>query len=250
MRHRVFPLALAALCAAGPAAAQDAAPPAQKWGFSGIAGGFDLAAARRGLQVFSESCNSCHSLTYVHYRDLAGIGLSAAQIKAMAAKALVPSGTDPQGKPVLKPGTPASVFRQAFATEDAARATFNGALPPDLSLAVNSFAAGPDYIHALLTGYQDPPAGVKLADGMSYNVAFPGHQLAMPQPLADGQIAYTDGTPSTVAQNAHDVVTFLAWAANPETAEREALGGRVILYFGAMAAIAYGLQRRIWSKLR
>ena len=37
----------------------------------------------------------------------------------------------------------------------------------------------------------------------------------MPQPLQDGQVTYADGTPATVEQMAHDVVTFLAWAANP-----------------------------------
>ena len=61
---------------------------------------------------------------------------------------------------------------------------------------------------------------------MNYNKYFPGHQIAMPPPLQDGQVTYTDGTPATVEQMAHDVVTFLAWAANPEMVERKQIGWR------------------------
>ena len=76
---------------------------------------------------------------------------------------------------------------------------------------------GPDYIYALLTGYADPPAGLQDAgERLNYNKYFPGHQIAMPQPLQRRQVTYADGTPKTLDQEAHDVVTFLAWAAEPE----------------------------------
>ena len=43
---------------------------------------------------------------------------------------------------------------------------------------------GPDYIHALMTGYKDkPPAGFTLPPGSFYNEYFPGHAIAMPPPL-------------------------------------------------------------------
>jgi ubiquinol-cytochrome c reductase cytochrome c1 subunit len=247
-----IPFALAVFIAL-PAAADDSAtpsPPSQSWSFNGLTGRIDTEAARRGFQVFSESCGACHSLTYLHYRDLSGIGFTDDQIKVIAAKAMVPTGIDAQGRPVLKRATPASWFRAPFPTEEAARATFNGALPPDLSLAVNSFPDGANYIAALLNGYRDPPAGAKLPDGMSYNQYYAGHFLAMPQPLSDGQIVYSDGMQSTVAQNAHDVVTFLYWAANPETNTRKGMGLRVVIYFLGMAGIAYGFQRRIWSRVQ
>ena len=65
---------------------------------------------------------------------------------------------------------------------------------------------------------------------MNYNKYFPGHQIAMPQPLHDGQVTYADGTPTTVEQMAHDVVTFLAWAANPEmvAAQADRRAGRAV----------------------
>jgi ubiquinol-cytochrome c reductase cytochrome c1 subunit len=90
---------------------------------------------------------------------------------------------------------------------------------------------------------------VKLADGMSYNKYFPGHQIAMPQPISDGQITYTDGTPSTVAQNAHDLVTFLSFAANPEMDQRKRIGLFAVAYCLIMAGVTYALKRRIWAKV-
>jgi cytochrome c1 len=35
-------------------------------------------------------------------------------------------------------------------------------------------------------GYRDPPHGLELAENMSYNIYFPGCQIAMPAPLAAG----------------------------------------------------------------
>lgn len=52
---------------------------------------------------------------------------------------------------------------------------------------------GADYVFALLTGYCDPPAGVKVADGQNYNPYFPGGALAMARVLYDGLVEYEDG---------------------------------------------------------
>lgn len=210
------PAALAATLLATPAMAQEEIQlPHQKWSFNGIFGTFDLAAAQRGFQVYSNVCSNCHSLQMLHYRDLSGIGLNADQIKAIAANVTVPSGTDDQGNPKDGPATPASQFKSPFANEKAARAANNGALPPDLSLIVNAREGGPDYIYGILTGFSQPPAGFKMQDGMNYNKVFPGHQIGMPQPLQDGTVEYSDGTSTSLDQESHDVVTFLAWAANP-----------------------------------
>ena len=78
------------------------------------------------------------------------------------------------------------------------RAANNGALPPDLSLIVNAREGGPDYVYGILTGFGEPPPGFKMQDGMNYNKYFPGHQIAMPQPLQDGQVTYADGTKASV----------------------------------------------------
>jgi ubiquinol-cytochrome c reductase cytochrome c1 subunit len=242
--------ALAGCVLGAPALAEDTdtpTPPSQNWSFTGPFGIVDQAAARRGFQVYADACSNCHGLKYLHYRDLSGIGFTDSEIKAIAAKFAVPSGFDNQGNIVTKAATPASPFRPPFPNDEAARELLNGALPPDLSLIVSSFPNGPNYIYALLTGYTDPPAGTKLANGMNYNPYFPGHQIAMPPPLNDGDITYADGTASTVAQNARDVVTFLAWAAHPDMVQRKHIGYGVVLYFLGMAGITFVLKRRIWS---
>jgi len=235
--------------AVGPAlAAGDApTPPAQNWSFDRIFGTFDLAAAQRGFQVYSEVCSACHSMRLLSYRDLAGIGLTNDQIKAIAAAVTVPQGLDDQGAPKEGPGTPASRFKRPFPNDVAARAGNNGALPPDLSLLSNAFLNGPDYIHGVLTGYSDPPAGFTLMDGMNYNKYFIGHQIAMPKPLSDGQVTYADGTTASVEQMSRDVVTFLTWAANPEMVERKQMGVRVILFLLLMTCVTYAVKRKIWA---
>jgi ubiquinol-cytochrome c reductase cytochrome c1 subunit len=241
-------LALAAT-ASLPALAADEGPPlpSQHWSFEGPFGTFDLASAQRGFQVYSEVCSACHSMNLLHYRDLAGIGLNADQIKAIAAAVTVPIGLDDQGQPLDGPGTPASKFRAPYPNEKAARAALNGALPPDLSLIYNAREGHGDYLYGLLTGYSDPPAGMQMQAGMNYNKYFPGHQIAMPPPLSDGRVTYADGTPASVEQMAHDVVTFLAWAANPEMVQRKQIGWRWVLFFLIMAGLTYAVKRKVWA---
>ncbi len=241
----------AAFCLAGPLAtgalAQDEALPNQKWSFESTFGTYDMAALQRGFSIYSQVCSNCHAMRLLHYRDLSGIGLDPAQIKAVAAAVTVPQGLDDQGVPKDGPGTPANQFRSPFPNDVAASAANNGAIPPDLSLIVNAREGGPNYIYGILTGYVDPPAGFKVADGLYYNKYFPGHQIHMPQPLQDGSVSYTDGTPTDLNQEAHDVVTFLAWASNPEMIERKQMGVRVVLFLVFMTGLTYAVKRKVWS---
>jgi len=244
----IFAALLLGGLAAAPTLAQEApTPPQQQWSWEGPFGTFDLAAAQRGFQVYSEVCSACHSMKQLHYRDLAGIGLSLQEITAIAAAVTVPQGVDDQGQPKEGPATPGSQFRSPFPNEQAARAAENGALPPDLSVIVNGREGHADYIYAILTGFAAPPPTFTMQGGMNYNEYFPGHQIAMPQPLHDGQVAYTDGTPNTVAQMSHDVVTFMAWAANPELVERKQIGWRVVLFLVVMTGLTYAVKRKVWA---
>jgi len=86
-----------------------------------------------------------------------------------------------------------------------------------------------------------------MMEGMNYNKFFPGHQIAMPQPLHDDQVTYADGTKATVEQMAHDVVTFLGWAANPEMVQRKQMGWRWVLFFLVMAGLTYAVKRKVWA---
>ena len=249
MRRMFQPIAGALLLGllAVPALAQETAElPHQKWSFSGPFGTFDRAAAQRGYQVYKEVCSNCHSLRHAFYRDLSGIGLSEEQIKATAASVTVPT-LDDSGQPAERPGLPADHFRSPFPNDLAARAANNGALPPDLSLIVKAREGGADYVYALLNGYGEPPAGMTMGNGMNYNKYFPGNQIGMPQPLTDGRVDYTDGTKDTLSQEAHDVVTFLAYISSPETEQRKRLGVRMVLFLVVMTGLTYAVKRKIWA---
>lgn len=244
----------AALALAAPAAtraAEAVAPPPQDWSFGGLFGTFDRAAAQRGFLVYKQVCAACHGLRQLAYRNLAGIGLSEEEIRAIAAEVQVTDGPNDDGEMFERPGRPSDRFRSPFPNEKAARAANGGAYPPDLSLIVKARAGGADYLHALLTGYRDsPPAGVEPMEGMHYNAYFPGNWIAMARPLNDGQVEYADGTPNTTGQMAKDLTTFLAWASEPELEQRRAMGVRVILFLIVLAGLTYGVKRKVWAELK
>uniref|UniRef100_UPI0038575F50 cytochrome c1 n=1 Tax=Nisaea nitritireducens TaxID=568392 RepID=UPI0038575F50 len=202
----------------------------QDWSFSGLFGTFDRAATQRGLQVYREVCATCHSLNYISFRNLADLGYSEGEVKAIAAEYDVVDGPNDEGEMFTRPGTPADRFVAPFANDNAARASNGGALPPDLSLIVEARAGFEDYIYGVLIGYVETPEGVTIAEGMSYNKVFPGHQIAMAQPLYEDGVTYADGTTASVEQMAKDVTTFLAWASEPNLEARKRTGVAVILF--------------------
>lgn len=250
MRALLFTTALlAAAPALRPAHAQEAEtpkPPPVAWSFSGPFGTYNRASAQRGWQVYNEVCSACHSLKYMNYRNLAGIGLTPEQIRAIAASKTVPGDLDDSGNPTTRPGLPSDRFVSPFPNDKAAKAAMNGAVPPDQSLLVLAREGGADYIHALMIGYVDPPAGVKVPDGLYYNKYFPGHFIHMPPPLSDGAVTYADGTKATVNQMGKDVATFLTYAAMPEMEQRKHLGVRVVGFLALLAGVTYMAKKHVW----
>jgi len=230
-------------------AAEGVAIPAQDWSFSGIFGTFDRAAAQRGLQVYREVCAGCHSLKRIAFRNLADLGYGAEEIKAMAAEATVVDGPDDDGEMFERTGRASDYFPSPFPNDKAAAASNGGAVPPDLSLMVKARAGGADYLYALLTGYEEPPADFEMLEGLSYNAYFPGHQIAMAQPLDDDAVEYADGTAATLDQMSHDISVFLAWTAEPEMEERKQTGIKVILFLLVLTGLLYAVKRKIWADL-
>jgi ubiquinol-cytochrome c reductase cytochrome c1 subunit len=218
-----------------------------KWTFSGLFGTFDQAQLKRGFEVYHNVCSACHSLKLVAYRNLSAIGLSENEIKAIAAEKEVPGEPDDSGDPTTRKALPSDRFVSPFANDNAARAANNGALPPDLSLMTKARSGGADYVYSILTGYIDPPAGFKMQEGLNYNAAFPGHQIAMPKPLNDEQVTYSDGTKATLDQEAKDIATFLTWTAEPELAERKRMGVKVMLFLILLTAMLYAIKRKVWA---
>ena len=259
-RSALRALALLGAMAAGPAvapalAADDhthgpAALPHAHFHFEGLFGTFDRASAQRGFQVYKEVCSACHSMRLLSYRNLLELGLSDAEVRAIAATVTVNDGPNDEGQMFERPGRPSDRFRSPFANEAAARAANNGAAPPDLSVITKAREEGPHYVHALLTGYAEPPAGMAMGDGMNYNRYFPGNQIAMAAPLREeGQVEYADGTKATVEQMALDVTNFLQWAAEPEMEARKRMGVKWVLFLTILGGLAYATKRKIWANV-
>jgi ubiquinol-cytochrome c reductase cytochrome c1 subunit len=231
------------------AASETEHPEAQDWQFTGLFGKFDIAAIQRGLQVYLEVCSACHSLNQIAYRNLLDLGFNADEVKAIAAEYEVTDGPDDNGDMFERPARPSDKFVLPFANEKAARASNNGAFPTDLSLLAKAHPAGPDYIFAVLTGFDDPPQKVELGDGMNYNPYFSGKQIAMAQPLFEDSVEYSDGTKATVEQMSWDVANFLHWTAEPEMEDRKRIGWKVVLFLLVLSALLYATKRKVWSSV-
>ena len=222
------------------------------WSFKGLFGKFDRAALQRGYQVYTEVCSSCHSMKYLSYRNLAEKGgpeFSEAQAKAIAASFEVKDGPNADGDMFTRPGKLSDKFVMPYENVKAAQAANGGAYPPDMSVLVKARGGGVDYIYSLLQGYEDPPAGVKLDEGVYYNKYMYGNKIKMSNQLSDGLVEYGDGTNATVEQMSKDVTTFLAWAAEPELEERHKTGVKVIIYLILLTILVYLSMKKIWSRI-
>lgn len=231
-------------------------PPAQEWShggvnsFLGMFKTFDKAALQRGFQIYKEGCSACHGMELVAYRNLEALGYSEEEVKAIAAQYEVTDGPDDTGEMFQRAALPADRFVKPFPNKKAAAAANNGKAPPDLSLIVKARAHHEDYIYALLTGYVEPPAGFEVPEGGYYNAYYPGHVIAMAQPLYDGGVTFADGTEATISQQAKDVATFLAWAAEPHLEERRRMGIGVIGFLIVLAGLLYAAKRRVWADVK
>jgi ubiquinol-cytochrome c reductase cytochrome b/c1 subunit len=261
MRSFLAALSLSIVAIAGTAQAQNStdalAPKSISFSFEGPFGTYDRAALQRGFQIYKEVCSACHSLNRIAFHNLAdpgGPGFTEAQAKAIAAGYKIPAEPndkgdlfDSSGSRLTRAGTLADHFPPPFPNEQAARTANNGALPPDLSLIVKARAGGPRYVYSIVTGFhQTPPPWFKVLPNKYYNPYFAGWNISMPPPLAKGSVTFSDGTPSSIEQEAHDVVTFLSWAAEPTMEERKKIGLDVMAFLVVFAGLLYLSYRRIW----
>ena len=252
----------------------------QSWTFGGIFGTYDKNQLQRGFQVFREVCAACHSAHLLAFRNLqepGGPEFSEAQVKALAAEYQIADATVEGG---ARPGVAADRWPGTGQSDADLTASF-GMLPPDFSVIakargttqqfpwwiLNYFTAyaegGPDYIHALLTGYEETvPEGVTnsdgtpftLPDGKYFNEYFPGHAIGMPPPLSDGIVTYAEAeggvvVPQTADQYSRDVSAFLMWVAEPHLVDRKESGFRVLMFLIVFAGIMYMVKRKIWANV-
>ncbi|MDZ4790765.1 MAG: cytochrome c1 [Hyphomicrobiales bacterium] len=282
----------------------------QDWTFGSMTGYFDRAQLQRGYKVYKEVCSACHGMKFMYFRNLSQPGgpeFSAEQTEAIAASVEVEDGPNEEGAMFMRPAKPSDKFPLRFKNDKEAAAANNGAVPPDLSLmakartvethsawymfpvnmvtdlATQYQEAGPDYIHALLTGYDDIPSYQRdgsgrltqvkagetvpnaeqcvavqrgegsdpdvctpLGDGLNYNRVYPGHQIAMVNPLSDGVVDYEDGTPATLDNYSKDVTAYLMWSSERKLEERKKLGLKVLLYLIILTGLLYLSKRALW----
>jgi cytochrome c1 len=242
---------------------EEPTPARQSWSFAGPFGGFDRAQLQRGFKIYKEVCSNCHAL-HIPIRTLGQPGgpeLSQDEVKTLAASYTVKDGPNASGEMYDRPGRPSDYFPSPFPNPEAAAAALGNA-PPDMSLLAKArkyergFPAfvldalplpggmyqelGPDYIYAILNGFEHD-------DDPNWNAYFPGHKIAMAKPLTDGQVDYPDGTPATLDQYAKDVASFLYWAAEPTLEQRKSVGLKVMIFLLILSGLMVFTKKRIWS---
>jgi len=222
------------------------------WSFKGLFGKFDRGSLQRGYQVYTEVCASCHSMKYVSYRNLfesGGPEFTKEEAKTIAAKFEVTDEPNSDGEMFTRPAKLSDKFVKPYENEKAAQAANGGAYPPDMSVLAKARSGGVDYIYSVLLGYEDPPSGVALDDGVYYNKYMYGNNIKMAEPLSDGLVEYSDGTNASKEQMAKDVTTFLMWAAEPHLEARHKMGFKAILYLIILTILVYFSMKKIWSRI-
>lgn len=222
--------------------------PETPFSWNGVFGRYDREALKRGWQVYHEVCSNCHGLKLVAFRNLAAVGLTPEEIKAVAAEKEVQDGPNDEGAMFQRPARPSDRMLSPYANDKVAASIHGGAVPPDLSLITKARVNGPNYVYSLLLGYPDvPPEDVAIPEGKMYNTYFPGYAIGMPQQVFEDAVTYADGTKATKEQIAKDVVTFLNWAAEPELDARKSLGVKVMVFLALLTALLFALKRQIWK---
>ena len=224
----------------------------QDWSFQSFFGKFDRASLQRGYQVYTEVCASCHSMKYLSYRNLyekGGPEFSEDQAKAIASNFEVTDGPNSDGEMFTRPAKLSDKFVMPYANVEEAKLSNGGAYPPDMSVLLKARAGGADYIYSVLLGYEDPPEGMKLDDGVYYNKYMYGNKIKMPPQLYDGLVTYIDGTSASPEQMAKDVTNFMMWAAEPHLETRHKTGFRVIIYLIILSILVYFSMKKIWSRI-
>jgi len=181
----------------------------------------------RGLTVFTEVCMGCHSAKYVTFKglmDYPELGISREMADELRGEKSMMHGLTTDLSP-----------------EDAQESY--GKVPPDLSLIVPGRRGGSDYIYSLLTSYEHDHDG-KVPDG-NYNAVFPGHNIAMPDPL--GWLDHDEADTAELEKQAHDVAAFLAFIGDPHQNERRALGKYVMMFLVLLSIVLFLLKKEIWK---
>lgn len=224
--------------------------------FEGPFGTFDQFQLQRGLQVYTEVCAACHGLQYVALRTLSdanGPGLPPDQVRAYAENIMPiydPEIEEERARLPTDHFPAVSGFGMGpdLSLMAKARAGFHGPYGTGLSQLFRGIG-GPEYIHAILTGY-DGEEKMEAGSMLYHNTAFSGGWIQMANPLMDDMVTYEDGTPATVDQMARDVSAFLMWTAEPKMMERKQVGLVSVLFLILLTALLYLTNKRLWQPIK
>ncbi len=190
----------------------------------------DQATLQKGMHVFTEVCMGCHSLRYITWRNLMvypEIGISRKEVDE------------------LRGGSSLTDWLQTALSEEDARVSY-GVVPPDLSLIARAREGRGAYIYSLLTGFEHDPKG-RVPDG-NYNLYFPGHQIAMVDPL--GWQDHDAGDEADLKEQARAVASFLTFVGDPHQVERQALGKWVLTFLVLLTLVFWLLKRAVWKDIK
>lgn len=181
-----------------------------------------VAAVQQGAEQFMGQCHGCHTLKYIHYRDLVAFGIDKKKVDEWR-------GDQTMDAPLT-----------GQMPEDAAMASF-GKIPPDLSLMTKAREGGANYLYSYLIGYFMKPDG-----------SLSNHEFALTKmPDILGMSGATDpAQQATIKKTAHEIVNFLAWAADPHDTERRKLGAYVLGYLFVLTGLLYLVKNRVWARLK
>jgi ubiquinol-cytochrome c reductase cytochrome c1 subunit len=240
MKSLLSALALATLLALPVWANEGPTLEKQSWSFNSVKSQWNKDELLRGYTVATQVCMACHSFKYISHRDLMRAGFTETEVQTLAKNMNM------------------SVDAKLLTAQDdtTAKETF-GKVPPDLSLMAKARPGGADYIYGVLTGYSEDPQLMHellpggLPEGAHFNLAFPGHAIAMPKPLTGpDMVTYHDKTEASVKNMAHDVATFMQWTAEPERMERQHTGVYVLIYLVIFTILTYLTKRFVWKNVK
>ena len=204
----------------------------------------DAVSIQRGAKVFVNYCLNCHSASYMRYNKLENLGLSEQQINDNL---------------IFGDSKVGDTMTVAMRAADAK--TWFGVAPPDLPVVARS--RGTDWLYTYLRGfYRDKSVVTGWNNVVFANVAMP-HVLWKLQGIqrlhtADGDdhggthselVLETPGTMSVQAYDGmiRDLVTYLAYMAEPASIKRVRIGIVILIFLGLMAVLTWLLKREYWK---
>ncbi|SDF37794.1 cytochrome c1 [Rhodobacter capsulatus] len=242
--------------------------------FEGIFGKFDQAQLRRGFQVYSEVCSTCHGMKFVPIRTLSDDGgpqLDPTFVREYAAglDTIIDkdSGEERDRKETdMFPTRVGDGMGPDLSVMAKARAGFSGPAGSGMNQLFKGIG-GPEYIYRYVTGFpeENPACAPEGIDGYYYNEVFQvggvpdtckdaagiktthGSWAQMPPALFDDLVTYEDGTPATVDQMGQDVASFLMWAAEPKLVARKQMGLVAVVMLGLLSVMLYLTNKRLWA---